>query len=118
MILGESGTGKSVIAREIHDRSQLETNLSSPSVVPACRRNCWKASSSATSRAPLPARSDTWGKVRAADGGTLFLDEIGELPMEIQPKLLRLLQEREYERVGENKVRRRTSGSSPPPTAT
>jgi NtrC-family two-component system response regulator AlgB len=50
--------------------------------------------------------SDTQGKVAAADGGTLFLDEVGELPAEIQAKLLRLLQERCYERVGETRTHR------------
>jgi NtrC-family two-component system response regulator AlgB len=52
------------------------------------------------------AHVETLGKVAAADGGTLFLDEIGDLPVEIQSKLLRLLQEREYERVGETKSHR------------
>ncbi len=50
--------------------------------------------------------ADKEGKVAVADGGTLYLDEIGELPVEIQPKLLRLPQEREYERVGETRTRR------------
>ena len=54
------------------------------------------------------ALADTAGKVAAADGGTLLLDEIGDLPIEIQSKLLRLLQEREYERVGETKPAART----------
>ena len=49
--------------------------------------------------------TDTEGKVAAAEGGTLFLDEIGDLPLALQPKLLRFLQERRYERVGENRTR-------------
>ena len=48
---------------------------------------------------------DTIGKVATADGGTMFLDEIGDLPIALQPKLLRLLQEKQYERVGETRTR-------------
>ena len=106
LILGESGTGKSVIAREIHDRSHLRDK---PFVTVSCPSLSKELLESAlfghVKGSFTGAIKDTWGKIHAADGGTLFLDEIGELPMEIQPKLLRLLQEREYERLGENKVR-------------
>ncbi|WP_035610700.1 sigma-54 dependent transcriptional regulator [Haloferula sp. BvORR071] len=106
LILGESGTGKSVIAKEVHDRSHLRDK---PFVTVSCPSLSKELLESVlfghVKGSFTGAIKDTWGKVHAAEGGTLFLDEIGELPMEIQPKLLRLLQEREYERLGENKVR-------------
>jgi NtrC-family two-component system response regulator AlgB len=106
LILGESGTGKSVIAHEIHERSHLR---SKPFVTISCPSLSKELLESVlfghVKGSFTGAIKDIWGKVHAADGGTLFLDEIGELPLEIQPKLLRLLQEREYERLGENKVR-------------
>ncbi|MEO7098219.1 MAG: sigma-54 dependent transcriptional regulator [Luteolibacter sp.] len=106
LILGESGTGKSVIAREIHDRSHLRdkpfVTVSCPSLSKELLESVLFGHMKGSFTGAI---KDTWGKVHVADGGTLFLDEIGELPMEIQPKLLRLLQEREYERLGENKVR-------------
>lgn len=106
LILGESGTGKSVIAREIHDRSHLRdkpfVTVSCPSLSKELLESVLFGHMKGSFTGAI---KDTWGKVHAAEGGTLFLDEIGELPMEIQPKLLRLLQEREYERLGENKVR-------------
>ena len=106
LILGESGTGKSVIAREIHERSHLRDK---PFVTVSCPSLSKELLESVlfghVKGSFTGAIKDTWGKVHVADGGTLFLDEIGELPMEIQPKLLRLLQEREYERLGENKIR-------------
>jgi NtrC-family two-component system response regulator AlgB len=106
LILGESGTGKSVIAREIHDRSHLRdkpfVTVSCPSLSKELLESVLFGHMKGSFTGAI---KDTWGKIHAADGGTLFLDEIGELPMEIQPKLLRLLQEREYERLGENKVR-------------
>lgn len=106
LILGESGTGKSVIAREIHDRSHL---CNKPFVTVSCPSLSKELLESVLfghmKGSFTGAVRDTWGKISAAEGGTLFLDEVGELPLQIQPKLLRLLQEREYERLGENKVR-------------
>lgn len=106
LILGESGTGKSVIAREVHDRSHLRDAPFVTVSCPSLSRELLESTLFGHVKGSFTgAVKDTWGKVHAAEGGTLFLDEIGELPVEIQPKLLRLLQEREYERVGENKVR-------------
>lgn len=106
LILGESGTGKSVIAREVHNRSHLRDKPFVTVSCPSLSRELLESTLFGHVKGSFTgAVKDTWGKVHAAEGGTLFLDEIGELPLEIQPKLLRLLQEREYERVGENKIR-------------
>ena len=107
LLLGESGTGKSVLAREIHQRSPRAGRPFVTVSCPSLSRELLESELFGHRRGAFTgAVSDTEGKVAAADGGTLYLDEIGELPMEIQPKLLRLLQEREYERVGETQTRR------------
>lgn len=106
MILGENGTGKTVLARAIHERSPQHDHAFITVSCPSLSRELLESELFGRIKGAFTgATSDTWGKVAAADGGTLFLDEIGELPLEIQPKLLRLLQEREYERVGEAKTR-------------
>jgi two-component system, NtrC family, response regulator AlgB len=106
LLLGENGTGKSVLAREVHRRSN---NKEGPLVTVSCPSLSRELLESElfghVKGAFTGAVRDTWGKVAAAESGTLFLDEIGELPLEIQPKLLRLLQERQYERIGENRIR-------------
>jgi two-component system, NtrC family, response regulator AlgB len=106
LLLGESGTGKSALARVVHQQSHLADK---PLVTVSCPSLSKELLESElfghTKGAFTGAVKDRWGKVKAADGGTLFLDEIGDLPMEIQPKLLRLLQEQEYERLGENVTR-------------
>jgi NtrC-family two-component system response regulator AlgB len=107
LILGESGTGKSVVARAVHQQSHLADKPFVTVSCPSLSRELLESDLFGHVRGSFTgALRDHWGKVKAAAGGTLFLDEIGDLPMEIQPKLLRLLQEREYERVGENVTRR------------
>lgn len=107
LILGPSGTGKTVLARAVHDRS---TRADKPFVTincPSLSRELLESELFGHVKGAFTgALRDTWGKVAAADDGTLFLDEIGEVPLEIQPKLLRLLQDREYERVGDTRTRK------------
>ncbi|MFQ5990903.1 MAG: sigma 54-interacting transcriptional regulator, partial [Nitrospiraceae bacterium] len=106
LVLGESGAGKELVAREIHRRSRRSER-------PMIRVNC----------ASIPrelyeseffghvkgsftgAVKDRAGRFEASDGGTLFLDEVGDIPLELQSKLLRVLQEGQYERVGDERTR-------------
>ncbi|MBX9789370.1 MAG: sigma-54 dependent transcriptional regulator [Pirellulales bacterium] len=106
LLRGESGTGKGVLAHAIHARSR---RADAPFVTVACPALSAELLESElfghVTGAFTGAVRDTLGKVAAAEGGTLFLDEIGDLPLGLQPKLLRLLQEKRYERVGEIRTR-------------
>jgi two-component system, NtrC family, response regulator AlgB len=106
LLLGESGTGKTVVARALHENSPQKDNAFVTVSCPSLSRELLESELFGHAKGAFTgAVADKVGKVALADGGTLFLDEIGELPLEIQPKLLRLLQEKEYERVGEAKTR-------------
>ena len=106
LILGESGTGKELVAREIHKRSQRKDR-------PLIRVNCASIPRELyeseffghVKGAFTGAVKDRAGRFEAADGGTLFLDEVGEIPLDLQSKFLRVLQEQQYERVGEERTR-------------
>ncbi len=106
LVLGESGTGKTVLARAAHENSAQKDNAFVTVSCPSLSRELLESELFGHVKGAFTgAVGEAMGKVTLADGGTLFLDEIGEMPLEIQPKLLRLLQEKEYERVGEAKTR-------------
>jgi NtrC-family two-component system response regulator AlgB len=107
LILGESGTGKSMLARAMHERSARSRAPFVTVSCPSLSRDLLESELFGHVKGAFTgALVETVGKVTVAEGGTLFLDEIGDLPSEIQAKLLRLLQEKEYERVGDTRSRR------------
>jgi len=106
IITGESGTGKELVAREIHRRSDRSGRPMIKVNCAAIPRELYESEFFGhVAGAFSGALRDRAGRFEAADGGTLFLDEIGEMPLELQSKLLRVLQEGTYERVGESKTR-------------
>ncbi len=106
LIQGESGTGKELVARAIHDMSARKKH-------PLVRVNCASIPKELFESeffghvrgAFTGAIKDRVGRFELADGGTLFLDEIGEIPLDLQSKLLRVLQEGQFERLGEDRTR-------------
>ena len=107
LILGESGTGKELVAREIHRRSLRKDKPMVKCNCASIPRELYESEFFGHVKGAFTgAVSDRAGRFQLADGGTLFLDEVGEIPLEMQSKLLRVLQEGELERVGEEKTRR------------
>ena len=106
MIVGETGTGKELVAHAIHSRSRRAD-------APLVKVNCASIPQELfeseffghAKGAFTGAYRDRVGRFQLADGGTIFLDEVGEIPLALQSKLLRVLQEREFERVGEDTTR-------------
>lgn len=106
LILGETGTGKELVAHEIHRRSKRKDKALVRVNCASIPKELYESEFFGHAKGAFTgAIKDRAGRFEAAEGGTLFLDEIGEVPLELQGKLLRALQEKRYERVGEDRTR-------------
>jgi PAS domain S-box-containing protein len=106
LVLGESGTGKELVARAIHDRSPRKDAALVRVNCASVPRELFESEFFGHVRGAFTgAIKDRVGRFELADHGTLFLDEIGEVPLELQSKLLRVLQEGQFEKVGEERTR-------------
>ncbi len=107
LITGESGTGKELVAREIHSRSSRSKRIMVKVNCASIPKELYESEFFGHVKGAFTgAIKDRAGRFQLADGGTLFLDEIGEIPLELQSKLLRVLQEGTFERIGDEKTLR------------
>lgn len=105
LILGESGVGKELIARAIHENSSRSERALVKVNCASIPKELFESEFFGHVKGAFTgAHKDRIGRMQLADGGTLFLDEVGEIPISLQSKLLRALQEREFERVGDDKT--------------
>jgi formate hydrogenlyase transcriptional activator len=106
LLMGETGTGKELIARAIHDRSRRQKGTFVTFNCAAIPGPLFESEFFGHERGAFTgAYTQKVGRLELANGGTMFLDEVGDLPLELQPKLLRALQERAFERLGSTRTK-------------